>query len=128
LGNNLSKNPQKAAPDSRRNSVAALSQSGRSNGTSRRSDKSRYGEGIEQKALQPFFSMVNSVQDIIKIVDKSLTAKTDKISNPSKDFTTETESQEDEERNDFDNDSIPDTSEDYMGRIVIEYLQTLGKC
>jgi hypothetical protein len=134
MGNKLLKNTQKqhfvqkAAPDTRRNSVAGGSVSGRSNGTSRRSSRSRYGGGIEQKALQPYFNMVNKVQDILKAVDKSLRKKTDRISNPSKDFTKETENQEDEERNDSDNDSIPDTSEDYMGRIVIEYLQALGKC
>lgn len=122
---------KKAGGDGRRNSVA-MSQSGVSNSSKRTSRSkyggSRYGGGTESKELQPYLSMVNRVQAILKEVDKSLSKKTERISNPTKNYMKENENKEDEDKVNSDNDSVPDTSEDYMGRIIIEYLQSLGKC
>jgi hypothetical protein len=61
---------------------------------------------------------------LIKILAKRLTEYQTQANNYNK----ENENQEDEDKVNSDNDSVPDTSEDYMGRIIIDYLQSIGKC
>lgn len=101
--------------------------------TSSRSRRSDMKGNMEFKQLSIFYNMIDDVQERLKRIDAKLRKKTNRITNYNVEYKPEVgvENENDEkkqedalnDRDDSDHENVPETNEDYAGRLVLIALK-----